>query len=107
MIKKFKTLAYGAYVSLAVLPGMAFASTGGGGGGMPWDSALQNVADALQHGTAPKIVGLAVVGAGFAAAAGDAGGMGKKLGTLAMAGGAVLAGAGPVITLLGGSGALI
>ena len=103
--KKLLTAAAGVSASILALPAMA--STGSGSGSLPWDTALQNVLDALQHGTAPKVVGLAICGAGFAAAAGDSGGMGKKLGQLAMAGGAVLAGSGPVITLLGGSGMLV
>lgn len=68
---------------------------------MPWDTALTNLLDSVTKGTAPKIVGLAVVGAGIAAAAGDTGGLGKKLGVTAMAGGAALAGADSIISIFG------
>lgn len=102
MFQKLKNTAKAGYVALVCLPGLAMASTDSAAATLPWDTALKNILDALQTGTAPKVVGLAIVGAGLAAAAGDAGGMGKKVGTLAMAGGAVLAGSGPVIKLLGG-----
>jgi len=95
----------GAIAAGMLLPELALAA-GTGGGTMPWDTGLENILDALQNGTVPKIVGLAILGTGIGVMAGDSSGLMKKTGMVAMAGGASLMGAGPIMTMLG-AGALI
>jgi len=95
----------GALAAGMLLPELAMADTGGAAAAMPWDSPLEKIQNALVHGTAPKVIGLAFAAASLGVLAGDTGGLTKKAGIATLAGGLALAGPGLVNTIFG-SGAL-